>query len=82
MEQTSDDVDKQSNGSATDEDELSDEDELAESLIKRSYKWPQLKQLVFKYNNLKKIDESLVRIVYSVVKIVFKILPLETDSLS
>ena len=57
MEQTNSDVDKQSNGSVTDEDELTDE-ELTESLIERSYKWPQLKQLVFKYNYLKKIDRQ------------------------
>ena len=63
MEQTNSDVDKQSNGSVTDEDELTDE-ELTESLIERSYKWPQLKQLVFKYNYLKKIDKSLVRIMH------------------
>ena len=63
MEQTNSDVDKQSNGSVTDEDKLTDE-ELTESLIERSYKWPQLKQLVFKYNYLKKIDKSLVRIMH------------------
>ena len=63
MEQTNSDVDKQSNGSVTDEDELTDE-ELTESLIEKSYKWPQLKQLVFKYNYLKKIDKSLVRIMH------------------
>ena len=64
MEQTNSDVDKQSNGSVTDEDELTDEEELTESLIERSYRWPQLKQLVFKYNYLKKIDKSLVRIMH------------------
>lgn len=42
---------------------LTDEGKLTENLIKRSCQWPQLRRLIFKYNNLEKIDESLVRIV-------------------
>lgn len=59
VEQTNNDVTQpnglmEEDGSSTEED-----DELTESLVKRSSKWPQLKRLIFKYNNLEEIDESL-----------------------
>ena len=63
MEHTNNDVvDEQlSNASLTDDD-----DELTESLIKRSSKWPRLIRFIFKYNNLEKIDESIVSTVQCV----------------
>ena len=63
-----------------DDDDDDDDDELTESLIKRSSKWPRLTQLVFKYNNLEKIDESIVRIMYTIQYV--KMMPVETSSLS
>ena len=65
VKQADDDVEQSS-------DESEDEDEVTESLIKRSGKWSQLTQLVFKYNNLEKIDESLV----SIMSIVYCVKPL------
>lgn len=62
MEHANNDDDKQLNVNGS----LTDESELIESLIKRSGKWAQLKRLIFKYNNLERIDESLVRIMYTV----------------
>ena len=65
VEQADDDVEQSS-------DESEYEDEVAESLIKRSGKWSQLTQLVFKYSNLERVDESLVSIMSTVhcVKII------------
>ena len=42
---------------------LAEDGELTESLINESCQWPQLRCLVFKYNNLERIDGSLVRII-------------------
>lgn len=63
VEQTNNDV-TQPNGLMEEDGSLTEEDdELTESLVKRSSKWPQLRRLIFKYNNLEEIDESLVRII-------------------
>ena len=63
LQTNSDPVDQQPNdqlnGSLTDEEE-----ELTENLIQRSCQWPQLRRLIFKYNNMERIDESLVRVVH------------------
>lgn len=67
MEHTNNDVvgEQHSNGVSGSGDD-DDDNELTESLIKKSSKWPRLTQLVFKYNNLEKIDKSIVRIMHTV----------------
>jgi len=42
------------------DDSLEGQNGLTEDMVKKSCQWPQLQQLIFKYNNLEKIDESLV----------------------
>ena len=84
MEHTNNDVVGEQPGNdvsgSDDDDDDDDDNELTESLIKRSSKWPRLTQLVFKYNNLEKIDESIVRIMDTIQCV--KMMPVEISSLS
>jgi len=61
-QKSSDDMGQTDNDSKLNES-LTDEVELTENLIKRSCQWPQLRRLIFRYNNLERIDESIVRII-------------------
>ena len=58
MEQRDSNVDKEPSNNHDVRSPTVDGSELTES----SYKWPQLRRLIFKYNNVEKIDKSLVRI--------------------
>jgi len=42
------------------DDSLEGQNGMTEDVVKKSCQWPQLQRLIFKYNNLEKIDESLV----------------------
>ena len=64
MEQRNSNNDKQPNNNHDGSPTVDGSELPVESLIKRSYEWPQLRRLIFKYNNLEKIDEGLVRINY------------------
>ena len=65
VEQRNNNVDRQPNDNHDGSPTVDACEPPIESLIKRSYKWPRLRRLIFKYNNLEKIDEGLVRINYA-----------------
>jgi len=43
------------------DDSLEGQNGLTDDVVKKSCQWPKLQRFIFKYNNLEKIDKSLVR---------------------